>query len=139
MFRIEELHNESHYTLNSIRDSLEESGVLVTPVLYDSERKWYVLNVYTRLDSETATDILRRVLPEVGCELCGKTDNVRYYNSAGKCNLVSWRVGNSSPIFRDRMMCDTCSLSAMLDAVARNTSTSSETYRLFQKRMQNDY
>ena len=134
MFRIEELHNESHYTLNSIRDSLEESGVLVTPVLYDSERKWYVLNVYTRLDSETATDILRRVLPEVGCELCGKTDNVRYYNSAGKCNLVSWRAGNNSPIFHDRMICDTCSLSAMLDAVARNTSTSSETYRLFQKR-----
>ena len=139
MFRIEELHNESHYTLNSIRDSLEESGVLVTPVLYDSERKWYVLNVYTRLDSETATDILRRVLPEVGCELCGKTDNVRYYNSAGKCNLVSWRAGNSSPIFHDRTICDTCSLSAMLDAVARNTSTSSETYRLFQKRYQNDH
>ena len=133
MFRIEELHNESHYTLNNIRDSLEESGVLVTPVLYDSERKWYVLNVYTRLDSETATDILRRVLPEVGCELCGKTDNVRYYNSAGKCNLVSWRAGNNSLIFHDRTICDTCSLSAMLDAVG-STSTSSETYRLFQKR-----
>ena len=124
MFRIEELHDESHYTLNSMRDALEESAMLVTPVHYDSERKWYVFNVYTRLDSETATDILRRVLPEVGCELCGKTDNVRYYNSAGKCNLVSWRAGNNSPIFHDRMICDTCSLSAMLDDVARNTSTS---------------
>ena len=111
------MHNESYYTLNSMRGALEEiSGVMVSDVIYDPNRKWYVFNVYTRLDGDTATDILRRVLPEVGCELCGKVDNVRYYNSAGKC-LVSWRASGTSAIFHDRMVCDTCSLSAMLDAI----------------------
>lgn len=140
MFRIEELHNESYYTLNSMRDALKEiSGVMVSDIIYDSVRKWYVFNVYTRLDSDTATDILSLVLPEVGCEICGKVDNVRYYNSAGKCNLVSWRAGHGSPIFHDRMICDTCSLSAMLDAVAGNMETSKKLTEYFESGIVNEH